>query len=68
MRNNPRTSDPFETHEQWRGRMIEETNRFIEWALAHPDQVPQIPRHPVGSSPFTDRAKKIFWSLFLHDA
>ena len=32
---------------QWydrRQEMIDETNRFLEWAFLHSDQVPQIPR------------------------
>ena len=55
-------NEPFE---QWRQRMLDETSRFIEWGLRHPDQVDWIPKHPVGRGGFSDRIRAIFWGLAL---
>lgn len=57
-----RHDEPFE---QSRQRMLDETARFIEWGLRNPDKVEWIPKHPVGRGVFSERAKTIFWSLFL---
>jgi hypothetical protein len=53
----------LETFEQWRQRMLDETGRFIEWGLAHPDQVDWIPRHPVRLGGFSERMKTVFWGI-----
>jgi len=45
--------------------MLEETSRFIEWGLQHPEKVQRIPRHPVGRGTFSERIKTVFWSLLL---
>ena len=63
MRNSPGLRD--ETYEQWRARMLAETGRFVEWGLAHPEQVPTIPAHPVGRGRFSERLKAIFWTTVL---
>jgi hypothetical protein len=58
------TSDNrLETFEQWRQRLLDETSRFIEWGLDHPDQVDWIPRHPVGLGGFSERVKTVFWGI-----
>ncbi len=49
------------TFEQWRQHMLDDTSRFIEWGLAHPEQVVWIPRHPVGAGGFSERVKSVFW-------
>jgi hypothetical protein len=54
---------PNETFEEARQRMLDETARFIEWGLAHPEQMPWIPRHPVGRGNFSERVKTAFWGL-----
>jgi hypothetical protein len=61
MRNVP-THDP--SFKNWREHMVEETCRFIEWGLAHPEQVHWIPQHPVGAGGFPERVKAAFWTLF----
>jgi len=57
--------DRSETFEEWRQRMVAETCRFIEWGLQHPEQVDWIPRHAVGSGPFSERVKTVFWGLVM---
>lgn len=52
-----------ESTRHWRALMIEETCRFIEWGLEHPDEVAWIPAHPVGKGGFSERVKWAFWSL-----
>jgi tryptophan 2,3-dioxygenase len=52
-----------ETFSRWREQMIEETQRFIEWGLQHPDKVEWIPRHRVGQGGFSERVKNVFWML-----
>jgi hypothetical protein len=54
-----------ETFEQWRQRVLDETSRFIEWGLRHPEHVNWIPKHPVGAGHFSERVKAIFWGLVL---
>ncbi len=56
-----------ESFDQWRQRMLDDTSRFIEWGLQHPDQVEWIPRHRVGSATFPNRLKDAFWSIILHN-
>jgi len=58
---------PNETFEQWRQRMLDETRYFIEWGLAHPEEVQTIPFQPVGHAAFSDRFKTLFWALILRD-
>lgn len=60
-----RSNNRDETFERWRQRMLDETSRFIEWGLNHPDEVEWIPAHPVGRGSFTERAKTLFWTLLL---
>jgi hypothetical protein len=65
MRPNPsRLNEPFDHYRQ---RMLDDTSRFIEWGLAHPDQVEWIPRHRVGQGHFPDRLKDAFWALLFHN-
>ena len=54
-----------ESFEQWRQRLLNETAKFIEWGLAHPEDVDPIPVVRVGKDGFTDRVKNLFWSLAL---
>ena len=60
----PITSDHrLENFEQWRQHMLDETSRFVEWGLAHPEQFDWIPRHPVGLGGFSERVKTVFWGI-----
>jgi hypothetical protein len=59
------TTQREESFEKWRQRALEETSRFIEWGLAHPDKVEWIPKHPVGRGQFPERVKAIFWGLIF---
>ena len=56
---------PNETFEQMRQRIIEETARFIEWGLTHPEKVERIPRHVIGEGDFPSKVKRFFWSVAL---
>ena len=60
-----RASPHNENFEQMRQRLLDETSRFIEWGLRHPEQVEWIPKHPVGRDQFSERVKAIFWGLVL---
>jgi hypothetical protein len=56
---------PNETFEQMRQRLIDETARFIEWGLTHPDRVERIPRHVLGAGEFSSRVKRFFWATAM---
>ena len=59
---------PNESFESWRQRMLDETSAFIEWGLAHPEELQKIPAHPIGHPPLSDRLKTLFWTIILrHD-
>ena len=62
-----RSNNRDESFDQWRQRMLDDTSRFIEWGLLHPDKIDPIPRHRVGAGSFSERLKTVFWSLALHD-
>jgi hypothetical protein len=48
--------------------MIAETSAFIEWGLAHPDQVRWIPRKRVGDGGFSRSMQAVFWHGVLGSA
>jgi len=54
-----------ETWRQHRKRMLDETSRFIEWGLKHPDLVIEIPAKPVGESGFPKGVGEWFWGIVL---
>ncbi len=54
-----------ETWDQMRRRMLKETSRFIEWGLAHPEEVIEIPSKPVGSGGFPREVGEWFWTTVL---
>ena len=60
-----RAYESAETYEQLQQRMIEETGRFIQWGLAHPELVPRIPTHPVGRGRFSEQLRWWFWEFVL---
>ena len=45
--------------------MLEETSRFIEWGLRHPELVIEIPAKPVGDGGFPASVATWFWSTVL---
>ena len=56
-----------ESWEAYRGRMLAETSRFIEWGLAHPDQVLWIPAKPARQQGFPRAVGEWFWTTALGD-
>jgi len=56
-----------ESWEQYRKRMLDETSRFIEWGLRHPDQVIEIPIKPAEDGGFPAGVGQWFWSVALCD-
>lgn len=51
--------------EAYRRAMLRETERFIEWGLAHPDDVIEIPAKPVGTGGFPREVGQWFWTTVL---
>lgn len=45
--------------------MLEETSRFIEWGLRHPELVEWIPIKPVDGEGFPRRVSNWFWGVVL---
>ncbi len=54
-----------ESWNQHRTRMLDETSRFIEWGLKHPDLVIEIPARPVGEGSFPKAVGAWFWRVAL---
>lgn len=59
------TAASADTWQAYRQRMLDETSRFIEWGLRHPDQVIDIPAKPVGAGGFPQAVAEWFWSTAL---
>ena len=55
----------FETWEEYRQRILDETARFIEWGLRNPDKVVEIPMKPVGAGSFPAQVGEWFWTTVL---
>ena len=53
--------------DQYRRRMLRETEAFIEWGLANPDKVVDIPAKPVGQGGFPAEVGRWFWNVMLTD-
>ncbi|MFP4140471.1 MAG: hypothetical protein ACOCZU_03380 [Planctomycetota bacterium] len=51
--------------EEHRRRMLRETEAFIEYGLAHPDEIIEIPAKPVGEGGFPADVGKWFWNVML---
>ena len=51
-----------------RRRMIDETSAFIEWGLAHPREVPNIPRKRLDEGGFSRAMTRAFWYAALGTA
>ena len=54
-----------QTWQEYRKRMLDETSRFIEWGLKHPDLVIEIPAKRVGEGGFPKGAGEWFWGVVL---
>lgn len=57
----------YETWEEYRRRMLQETARFIEYGLRHPEMVIEIPAKPANEPPFPSRVAQWFWGVVLTD-
>ena len=55
----------LDDYQEHRRRMAAETSAFITWGLAHPDQVPRIPRRPVWQGGFSRAMGRSFWFAVL---
>ena len=56
-----------ESWEEYRQHILDETSRFIEWGLAHPDLVVEIPTKRVGDGGFPSKVAEWFWCVVLSD-
>jgi len=63
MAKSPSTSR--EPWAQYRQRMLAETGRFIEWGLAHPEWVIEIPAKRVEEGGFPRQVAAWFWNVVL---
>lgn len=54
-----------ETWHQYRRRIIRETERFVEWGLAHPDEVIPVPAKRAGTEEFPRDVARWFWGVVL---
>lgn len=61
----PRES--YETWEDYRRRMLQETARFIEYGLKHPEMSIEIPSKPASQPPFPGKVGQWFWGVVLSD-
>jgi hypothetical protein len=50
---------------EYRRQMLDETSRFIEWGLKHPDLVIEIPAKRVGEGGFPKQVGEWFWGIVL---
>jgi len=56
-----------EAWQAYHREMIRETEQFIEWGLAHPDEVIEIPAKPAGEEGFPREVSDWFYSIVLRD-
>ena len=56
-----------ESWEQYHRRMLDETARFIEWGLRHPEEVIEIPVKPADRGGFPPGVGRWFWATVLAD-
>ena len=54
-----------ESWDAYRQRMLDETSRFIEWGLKHPELITPIPFKPVGEGGFPKQVADWFWATVL---
>lgn len=53
------------TAAEHRIRMVEQSSRFLSWALRHSERMPRIPRICAGSGGFSRNMKRAFWGHAL---
>jgi hypothetical protein len=56
-----------QTWAEYRKRMLEETSRFIEWGLHHPELVIEIPIKPAAHGSFPAKVGAWFWGVVLSE-
>lgn len=54
-----------ESWQTYRKRMLDETSRFIEWGLKHPELVMEIPVKPASEGSFPAEVGTWFWGVAL---
>ncbi len=54
-----------ETWQQYRARLIRETEIFIEWGLRNPDKVTRIPMKRMGNGGWPVEVGAWFWNTVL---
>jgi hypothetical protein len=57
----------YESWQQYRQRMLDETSRFIEWGLRHPELIIEIPVKPADNGGFPAGVGRWFWLTVLCD-
>jgi hypothetical protein len=62
-----KASPSVESWEEYRKGILDETSRFIEWGLKHPDLVVEIPAKPAGQGGFPPKVSEWFWGIVLSD-
>ena len=67
MKDEPLSDMPSESWPAHRKRMLDETSRFIEWGLRHPELVIRIPTKPAGEDGFPRRVADWYWDTVLSD-
>jgi len=58
----------FNRYSSIRGDMLDDTVKFLSWALKHPGYIPRIPRVRVDRKKkirFSDKVKKAVWGTML---
>lgn len=55
----------YETFEEYRRRILRDTERFIEWGLRNPDKVIEIPAKRIDKQAFPSEVGRWFWNVVL---
>jgi hypothetical protein len=55
----------YDIHDQTRQRMIDETSRFIEFGLRHPELFARIPAKPEDEGGWPAPIARFFWATVL---
>lgn len=55
----------YESWDTYRRQMLDETSRFIEWGLRHPEEVIDIPVKPADEGGFPAQVGQWFWTVVL---
>lgn len=60
-------TERYESWATYHRRMLEETSRFIEWGLHHPEEVIEIPFKPADEGGFPAQVGQWFWAVVLSE-